>query len=281
MGRRRRALRGPGAAARGRGAGAAARARPAGAADGAGLPRGVRRGGAAALAGRAVPRSRAKASGCRAWRRPTAGWSACCRSGRRRRWRRSTSTRRSSRARSGRALPTYDGRTGYQPVVALWAEQDVVLADEFRDGNVPAGTGNRRVVEQALAALPAGRRGDPRARRQRALRARPAALAGRGAGIGYAISADHEPRAGGGDPRPARGGLADRARGRRRDPALGRGGVRAERRRGRQGPAGAAALSGAPDQPRSRAGCSPTAARSSTSPSSPTCPTRTAAAGST
>jgi adenylate cyclase len=32
----------------------------------------------------------------------------------------------------------------------------VVLADEFRDGNVPAGTGNRRVVEQALAALPAG-----------------------------------------------------------------------------------------------------------------------------
>ena len=42
------------------------------------------------------------------------------------------------------ALPTYDGRTGYQPVVALWAEQDMVLADEFRDGNVPAGTGNRR-----------------------------------------------------------------------------------------------------------------------------------------
>ena len=53
------------------------------------------------------------------------------------------------------ALATYDGRTGYQPVVALWAEQDVILADEFRDGNVPAGTGNRRVVEQALAALPA------------------------------------------------------------------------------------------------------------------------------
>ena len=35
------------------------------------------------------------------------------------------------------ALATYDGRTGYQPVVALWAEQDVILADEFRDGNVP------------------------------------------------------------------------------------------------------------------------------------------------
>ena len=44
------------------------------------------------------------------------------------------------------ALPTYDGRTGYQPVIALWAEQDVVLADEFRDGNVPAGSGNKRIV---------------------------------------------------------------------------------------------------------------------------------------
>ena len=54
------------------------------------------------------------------------------------------------------ARPTYDGRTGYQPVIAPWAEQDVVLADECRDGNVPAGSGNRRVVERALAALPAG-----------------------------------------------------------------------------------------------------------------------------
>ena len=50
----------------------------------------------------------------------------------------------------------YDGQRGYQPVVAVWAEQDVVLADEFRDGNVSASTGNRRVIERALAALPAG-----------------------------------------------------------------------------------------------------------------------------
>lgn len=50
----------------------------------------------------------------------------------------------------------YDGRRGYQPVVALWAEQDVVLADEFRDGNVSASSGNRRVIERALAALPEG-----------------------------------------------------------------------------------------------------------------------------
>ncbi len=50
----------------------------------------------------------------------------------------------------------YDGRRGYQPVIALWAEQDLILADEFRDGNVSASSGNRRVIEQALAALPAG-----------------------------------------------------------------------------------------------------------------------------
>jgi hypothetical protein len=84
---------------------------------------------------------------------------------------------------------TYDGRTGYQPVVALWAEQDVVLADEFRDGNVPAGTGNRRVVERALAALPAGvetvrLRGDSALYEQSLLRWLEAK------GIGYAISAD-------------------------------------------------------------------------------------------
>jgi hypothetical protein len=54
------------------------------------------------------------------------------------------------------AKRTYDGNRGYQPVLALWAEQDVIVADEFRDGNVPAGSGNRRVVEKAIAALPGG-----------------------------------------------------------------------------------------------------------------------------
>jgi hypothetical protein len=37
-------------------------------------------------------------------------------------------------------------------LLAMWAEQDVIVADEFRDGNVPAGSGNRRVVEKAIAA---------------------------------------------------------------------------------------------------------------------------------
>ena len=37
-------------------------------------------------------------------------------------------------ASSKRAAPCYDGRRGYQPVVALWAEQDVIVADAFRAG---------------------------------------------------------------------------------------------------------------------------------------------------
>jgi hypothetical protein len=45
-------------------------------------------------------------------------------------------------------------------VLALWAEQDVITADEFRDGNITAGSGNRRVVETASrrATGPLGRR---------------------------------------------------------------------------------------------------------------------------
>src|SRR5919106_2373183 len=87
------------------------------------------------------------------------------------------------------AQRTYDRRTGYQPVIALWAEQDVVLADEFRDGNVPAGTGNQRLLERALAALPPGVeriavRADSAAYEQALLRWLEAA------GHGYAISAD-------------------------------------------------------------------------------------------
>lgn len=52
------------------------------------------------------------------------------------------------------AKRTYEGSTGYQPMLALWAEMNVVLADEFRDGNVPAQQQPLRVVRRALAALP-------------------------------------------------------------------------------------------------------------------------------
>jgi hypothetical protein len=49
---------------------------------------------------------------------------------------------------------TYEGTTGYQPVLALWAEMNVVLADEFRDGNVPAHQELLPITQQAFQALP-------------------------------------------------------------------------------------------------------------------------------
>jgi hypothetical protein len=49
---------------------------------------------------------------------------------------------------------TYEGYTGYQPVLALWAEMNVVVADEFRDGNVPAQQALLPITQRALQALP-------------------------------------------------------------------------------------------------------------------------------
>jgi hypothetical protein len=58
-------------------------------------------------------------------------------------------------SRKREALPTYEGECGYQPMLAVWAETDVVLADEFRDGNVPAQMDPLGVAQKAFAALPA------------------------------------------------------------------------------------------------------------------------------
>jgi hypothetical protein len=52
------------------------------------------------------------------------------------------------------AQRTYKGITGYQPMVALWAELNVIVADEFRDGNVGSDTRLLPVSKQAFAALP-------------------------------------------------------------------------------------------------------------------------------
>ena len=52
------------------------------------------------------------------------------------------------------AQRTYAGTTGYQPTLALWAEMDLILADEFRDGNVPAIREPLRCARQAFQALP-------------------------------------------------------------------------------------------------------------------------------
>jgi hypothetical protein len=53
-----------------------------------------------------------------------------------------------------KALPHYEGGRGYQPMVAVWAEADLVLADEFRDGNVPANQQPLTCAQLAFAALP-------------------------------------------------------------------------------------------------------------------------------
>jgi hypothetical protein len=52
------------------------------------------------------------------------------------------------------ALPHYEGGRGYQPMVAVWAEADLVVADEFRDGNVPARQAPLTCAKMAFAALP-------------------------------------------------------------------------------------------------------------------------------
>lgn len=52
------------------------------------------------------------------------------------------------------AKPTYEGGSGYQPLLALWAEMDLAVADEFRDGNVPAQKDPLGVAQRAFAALP-------------------------------------------------------------------------------------------------------------------------------
>jgi len=52
------------------------------------------------------------------------------------------------------AQRTYQGTTGYQPMLALWAEVNAIVADEFRDGNVSSGTQLLPVARQAFAALP-------------------------------------------------------------------------------------------------------------------------------
>ncbi|MEX5215663.1 MAG: IS1380 family transposase [Nitrospiraceae bacterium] len=92
------------------------------------------------------------------------------------------------------ATVAYEGTRGSQPVVVVWAEQDVVVHDEFRDGNVPAGCGNVRILERAVANLPPAIsqtfvRGDSALYEQDVL----AWCEAPERRIGYAISADMSP----------------------------------------------------------------------------------------
>ena len=57
-------------------------------------------------------------------------------------------------SRKQEALRGYEGERGYQPMLAVWAETNLVLADEFRDGNVPAAYQGLPVAKAAFATLP-------------------------------------------------------------------------------------------------------------------------------
>lgn len=52
------------------------------------------------------------------------------------------------------ALPHYKGGRGYQPTAVYWVEQDLVVADEYRDGNVGAGMDTLPLIQRAFASLP-------------------------------------------------------------------------------------------------------------------------------
>ncbi len=52
------------------------------------------------------------------------------------------------------ALAHYKGGRGYQPTAVLWAEENLVVADQYRDGNVPAGMDTLTVAQRAFEVLP-------------------------------------------------------------------------------------------------------------------------------
>ena len=87
----------------------------------------------------------------------------------------------------------YDGYKAYQPIEVCWAETMLVLGDELRDGNVPAGKGVKRVVDEAFGMLPPGPwrvkvRSDSAAYDQEVLDHWD------GLGWGFAVSADMSPQ---------------------------------------------------------------------------------------
>jgi len=54
------------------------------------------------------------------------------------------------------ALYCYEKYKAYQPLNTWWAEPGIILHTEFRDGNVPAGYEQLRVLQEALKCLPQG-----------------------------------------------------------------------------------------------------------------------------
>jgi hypothetical protein len=95
------------------------------------------------------------------------------------------------------ALVHYAGGRGYQPAALYWVEQDLVVADEYRDGNVPAAMDNLRLIQRGFQQLPVTIteyffRADSACYDERVLRwlADPQRSAGPRGPIGFTISAD-------------------------------------------------------------------------------------------
>jgi len=59
-------------------------------------------------------------------------------------------------SRKEQALWCYQQYQAYQPFNTYWFEQDLVVHSEFRDGNVPAGHQQLRLLQEALEQLPEG-----------------------------------------------------------------------------------------------------------------------------
>ena len=95
------------------------------------------------------------------------------------------------------ALSHYQGGRGYQPAAIVWVEQDLVVADEYRDGNVPAGMETLPLIQRGFASLPASVtafffRADSACYDERTLKwlADPARPGGPSGPIGFTVSAD-------------------------------------------------------------------------------------------
>ena len=54
------------------------------------------------------------------------------------------------------AMYCYNKYPAYQPLTTYWYEADLIVHSEFRDGNVPAGHDQLRVLRESLQYLPAG-----------------------------------------------------------------------------------------------------------------------------
>lgn len=54
------------------------------------------------------------------------------------------------------ALYCYESYRAYQPFNVFWFEQELIVHSEFRDGNVPAGHQQLRLLQESLEQLPAG-----------------------------------------------------------------------------------------------------------------------------